>query len=176
MGKIVTVFGSSIPKPGEEEYETAYSLGKILGGSGISVCTGGYNGIMDAVSKGVTELGQEAIGITVDIFNASPSKYLTRNISTNSLQERLTILIETGDAFIILPGGTGTMLELSLVWEHLNKRLMKQKPVACFGEMWKPIVSAMEKRIKLEKRRTDLIKCSDDIVICADYIITSLRS
>jgi len=172
MGKIVTVFGSSIPKSGDEEYETAYSLGKILGGNGISVCTGGYQGIMDAVSKGAAELGQEAIGITVDIFNATPSKFLTRNISTNSLQERLAILIETGDAFIILPGGTGTMLELSLVWEYLNKGLMTEKPAACVGEMWKPIVSTMEKRIELEERKTNLIKCFDDITICADYIIS----
>ncbi|MCB9247843.1 MAG: hypothetical protein H6613_04515 [Ignavibacteriales bacterium] len=53
--KTVTVFGSSMPKPGEEEYENAYLIGKLLAQKGFNVCTGGAQGIMDAVSKGAVE-------------------------------------------------------------------------------------------------------------------------
>ena len=70
---------------GDEEYETAYRLGKLIGKTGFNVCSGGFQGIMDAVSKGVTENGGDAIGVTVNLFSADPSKYLTKEIKCNSL-------------------------------------------------------------------------------------------
>jgi uncharacterized protein (TIGR00730 family) len=174
MRKTVTVFGSSIPLPGEKEYEDGYKLGQILAKNNLNVCTGGNHGIMDAVSKGAAENGSEAIGITMNKFKVDASKYLTKQISTSSLFERINKLIDHGDAYIILNGGTGTLLELSTVWEFFNKSLINQKPVACYGGMWKIIVDEMEKRIVLEKRKTELIKCFDNLDECADYIISRL--
>ena len=173
--KFITVFGSSIPKPGDEEYTTAYNLGKNLASHGLNVCTGGFQGIMDAVSKGATECGGEAIGVTLDIYNAVASKYLTKQISCRSLTERLQNLIEIGDAYIVLQGGTGTLLELSLVWEYMNKNMIDIKPFACHSTMWKQIVDVMEKQIQKEKRKTGLLMCFDNIDECAEYIITSLK-
>lgn len=175
MSKIVTVFGSSMPRPGEEEYETAYILGKILGENGFSVCTGGYQGIMDAVSKGVVEKGHEAIGITVNIFGAKVSEHLTKNVECNSLFERIEKLISYGNAFIILRGGTGTLLELSVLWEMINKNLLDEKLVACHGEMWKPIISTIDDRMKFEGRIHGMIFHSNNIQQCADYIISKLK-
>ncbi len=174
--KTVTIFGSSIPKPGELEYDQAYLLGKYLGDNGFDVCSGGYQGIMDAVSKGALEAGARAIGVTVDIFGAMPSKYLTQEIETDSLFERLNNLLGIGDAYIVLPGGTGTMLELTLVWEKMNKALIAEKPFACIGNIWKNIVVEMEKRIALEKRRGGLIKCFNNVETCADFIMKKLSS
>jgi len=170
----VTVFGSSLPREGDEEYEDGYKLGKLLGHSGLSLCTGGYQGIMDAVSKGASEERVEVYGITVDIFNASPSKFLTKEIEAPTLQNRLEKLVEFGDAYIVLPGGTGTLLELSLVWEYFNKGLINSKPFATVGEMWKPVVREMEKRITYEQRRTGLLKSFDTVEECAEYVINSL--
>lgn len=175
MRKTVTIFGSSIPRPGDAEYDSAFRLGKILGENNINVCTGGFHGIMDAASKGASEAGTEAIGVTVNLFRALPSKYLTKEIRCSSLFERLEKLIELGDAYIILNGGTGTLLELSLVWESINKNLIAEKPCASVGFMWNDIVSAMEKQIEREKRKTGLIKCFDDVENCADYIIKSIQ-
>jgi uncharacterized protein (TIGR00725 family) len=73
--KFVTVFGSSIPRPGDEEYENAYRLGKLLAEKNLNVCSGGFHGIMDAVSKGAFENGAETVGVTLDIYNALPSKF-----------------------------------------------------------------------------------------------------
>ncbi len=171
MKKTVTILGSSIPLPGDAEYESASRLGLILGRNNFNVCSGGFRGIMDAVSKGATEAGAEAIGVTVDIFNARPSEYLTSEIKCHTLFERLEKLIELGDAYIILNGGTGTLLELALVWESINKNLITQKPCAAVGPMWKGIIAGMEKQIERERRNTGLIKCFDDVEDCADYII-----
>lgn len=168
--KIITVFGSSMPKPGEEEYESAYKLGRLLGEKGFNVCTGGYQGIMDAISKGASEFGVKVIGVTVDIFGAVPSKYLTQNIEFNNLFERINKLVELGAGFIILRGGTGTLVELSIVWELVNKGLMSSKPICCHGEMWKPIVEVINKRMKFEGRNTEIVKHFDSIENCANYI------
>ncbi len=173
--KFVTVFGSSIPKIGEQEYETAYVLGCLLGKSGINVCTGGYQGTMDAVSKGCNESGGEAVGVTLDIYNAVPSKYLTEEIKCHTLFERLKNLIEIGNAFIVLQGGTGTLVELSLVWEYMNKNMIEEKPFACHGMLWNEIVPVMEKQIEKEKRKTGLLKCFSDVESCAQYIVEKLK-
>lgn len=173
--KTITVFGSSLPKAGEREYEDAYKIGKLLAKNGYNVCTGGFQGTMDAVSKGAKENGTEAIGITVPLFNAKPSKYLTKEIQCNTLFQRLETLIEYADGFIILPGGTGTLLELSLVWESINKNLIEEKPIACLGEMWNSIIAPMEVRIKFEKRKEKLIKCLKDVDEIIDFISKNVK-
>ena len=130
---------------------------------------------MDAVSKGATEKGASAIGVTIDIYSAIPSKYLTKEIKCHSLFERLKNLIEIGDAYVVLQGGTGTLLELALVWEYMNKGIIEEKPFACHSSMWKNIAAIMENQITKEKRKTGLIKSFDDINDCAEFIIKSLE-
>ena len=171
----ITVFGSSKPLPGEEEYKTAYRLGQLIGETGFSVCTGGYQGVMDAVSKGASESNVDVIGVTVDIFSAMPSQHLTKEILCDSLFERIQKLIEIGDAYIILRGGTGTLVELSIAWELINKKLNKEKPIACHGEMWKQIVNVMEDRIKLEGRKTGFVKCYNNIEDSLGYVKSHLQ-
>lgn len=172
--KTITVFGSSMPKPGDEEYESAYKLGRLLGENGYNVCTGGYQGIMDAVSKGASEFGVEVFGVTVDIFGAVPSKYLTQNIEFNNLFDRINKLIELGDGFIILRGGTGTLVELSIVWEMVNKKLMNSKPICCHGEMWKPIVEEINRRMEFEARNTEIVKHFSSVENCSQYIFEEI--
>ncbi len=158
MNKTVTIFGSSLPKQGEFEYESAYKIASELAQNGFNICSGGNSGIMEAVSKAANEKGTEAIGVTVNIFNAKPNHYLTTEIKCNTLFRRIDKLIEYGDAFVILPGGTGTLLELSAIWELFNKNVIKEKPVASIGKMWKTIITEMEERIIKEKRKRNLIK------------------
>ncbi len=71
MNKTITVFGSSQPKEGNEEFNSAYKLGILLAKNNFNVCTGGFQGIMNAVSKGAVENGAEAIGVTVDLWRRS---------------------------------------------------------------------------------------------------------
>ena len=168
--KTITIFGSSIPQIGDKEYADAYFIGKELAKSGFNICSGGSLGIMDAVSKAAYEEGRSAIGVTVKIFDSKSSKYLTQEIKCETLFERLDNLITIGDAFVVLPGGTGTMLELSLVWELLNKNVMNIKPFVCLGEMWKGIVDLMEERVISEGRVKGLIKNFADPNEIVQYI------
>lgn len=168
--KIVTIFGSSLPEEGNQEFEAAYKLGSLLAEKGFSICCGGYKGIMEAVSKGAVENGAKAIGITLNYEQKSPNKYLTENIRCGSLFERITKLIEYGNAYIVLQGGTGTLLELAAVWEYMNKNLLPVKPIACHSLMWKEIGKIIDKQIEKEKRVMGLVKYFDEIEDIVKYI------
>lgn len=169
--RTITIFGSSLPLPGDADYEIAYRLAKKLAVNGFNICSGGSLGIMDAVSRGASEEGKEAIGVTVSIFKTPSTKYLTKEIKCNTLYERLENLITNANGFIILPGGTGTLLELALIWELLNKEVMQYKPIACIGSIWEKIVGEMEERVRHEKRREGLVKCFGSLDEVADYFI-----
>ncbi len=176
MKKTVTVFGSAMPEQGSREYSEAYELGKLLGAGNLNVCSGGYGGIMDAVSRGAVEAGSEATGITVRSFGRKPSRWLTINIICDSLVERISRLVEYADAFIILPGGTGTLLEVAYIWEFMNKNFMDSKPAAASGKLWKSVISEVNKRLEEEMKETNRILCFNTTPEAGNYIINSLKS
>ncbi|HEY6438116.1 MAG TPA: LOG family protein [Ignavibacteriaceae bacterium] len=170
MKKIVTIFGSSKPVANEAQYFTAYNLGKQLALNGFDVCTGGFNGIMEAASKGAVECGAEAIGVTVNLWSSRLNQYVTKEITCKTLFERIDKLIELGDGFVILQGGTGTLLELAAVWEYFNKGLIDQKPIACHSKIWKTIVSEMNEQMKLEGRNFEMVKTFDSTEEIVNYL------
>ena len=174
MNKTITVFGSSKPVETDEQYKLAYELGVLLAKKGFDVCTGGFFGIMEAVSKGAVENGGEAIGVTVNNWGPDGNKYLTKEIKCSSLFERINKLIETGDGFVILQGGTGTLLELAAVWELSNKGIMDNKPIACHSSMWEEITSVMNEQMKLEGRDADLVKSFNTIGEIVDFLLQEL--
>jgi len=170
MKKTITVFGSSQPREGDEEYYTAYKTGCLLAKKGFNVCTGGFLGTMEAVSKGANEHGAEVIGVTVDFWSREPNRFITKELKCNDLLGRVNKLIELGDAFIVLQGGTGTLLELAAVWELVNKGLMDHKPILCHSSMWQGIVSIMNIQMKNEGRDTELVKTFESVEEIVDNI------
>ena len=174
MAKTITVFGSSKPIAGDEQYLKGYELGKKLGEKGFNVCTGGFKGIMEAVSKGANEMNVDAIGVTVDTWGRMPNKYLTKEIKCNSLFERVQKLIELGDGFVVLQGGTGTLLELAAVWELCNKNIMDLKPVACHSSMWKEIIAIINLQMEKEGRDTETVKSFENINEIVAYLKSNL--
>ncbi|PIW69333.1 MAG: DNA-binding protein [Ignavibacteriales bacterium CG12_big_fil_rev_8_21_14_0_65_30_8] len=170
MKRTITVFGSSLPIEGEEQFIFAEELGKELALNNFDVCTGGFAGIMNAVSKGATLNGGKAIGVTVNLWNAKPSKYLTEEIKCKTLFERIEKLVSLGDGYVVLQGGTGTMLELTVVWEFINKGMLNEKPIVTHSNMWKEIVEIMEKQIKLEKRKQGLVKSFNTAKDITNYL------
>ncbi len=169
--KTAAVFGSAFPKAGEAEYEFAYQLGRALGQNGINVCSGGYLGIMEAVSKGVAEEGAKAIGVTLNFFNYDHNKYITDEIRTESLFDRIKVLMDIGDAYIILKGGTGTLLELAAVWECVNKEFIPAKLIIADQDFWHPLTALMDDRMRFENRKTGIVISFNNI----DDIINSIK-
>jgi uncharacterized protein (TIGR00730 family) len=138
--KIITVFGSSRPRDGDSHYALALDLGAQLASRGFTVCSGGYGGVMEAVSRGAKEAGGNTVGITAEFFSAHANAWVDEVIPVKTWQERLFALIERASGYVACPGGTGTLVELAVVWEMLNKRVMPPKPFVIVGDFWQPII------------------------------------
>jgi uncharacterized protein (TIGR00730 family) len=139
--KIVTVFGSSRPREGEADYEEARVLGRSLAKHGFAVCSGGYGGVMEAVSRGAKEAGGKTYGVTAEFFKgAKLNSWIDTEVSVKTWEERLFELIRIADGFVACKGGTGTLVELAVVWEMLNKSVMNGKPLAVLGDFWRPVL------------------------------------
>ena len=138
--KIVTVFGSSRPREGDAEYEEARALGKALAMRGLAVCSGGFGGVMEGVSRGAKENGGKTYGVTAEFFKRRANAWVDTEVRMNTWEERLFELIRLADGFAVCKGGTGTLVELAVVWEMLNKSVMTGKPIAVVGDFWQPIL------------------------------------
>lgn len=174
MKKVITIFGSSKPVENDEQYVIAYNISKKIAQNGFNICSGGFKGIMEAVSKGAIDGGAEAIGVTVNLWGGSANRFVTKEIKCITLFERINKLIEMGDGYLILQGGTGTLLELAAVWELINKGLLKSKPVVCHSSLWKSIVKEMKKQMELEGRSTDLVKALDTPEEIVEYLLKNI--
>jgi uncharacterized protein (TIGR00725 family) len=139
-GTIITVFGSSRPREGEADYEEARALGRALARSGFAVCSGGYGGVMAGVSRGAKEAGGKTYGVTAEFFFAKVNPWVDVEVRVTTWQERLFELIRLANGFVACKGGTGTLVELAVVWEMLNKSVMIAKPFAALGDFWYPII------------------------------------
>jgi uncharacterized protein (TIGR00730 family) len=138
--KIVTVFGSSRPREGDSHYTQAQALGASLAAQGIIVCSGAYGGVMEAVSRGAKDAGGRTIGVTAQFFKSRANRWIDQEIRVKTWQDRLFELIKRGKGYVACPGGTGTLVELAVVWEMLNKGAMAGKPLVVLGDFWQPII------------------------------------
>lgn len=147
--KVIAVFGSSRSLPGEPEYEAAVALGRLLAEAGLGVTNGGYAGLMEAVSRGAAEAGGTVVGVTVPPMfpdRRGGNAYLTSEITTSSLTERIHVMSETASASIVLGGSIGTMTELMVVWNDAfiaTLRGQPPRPIVALRDAWEPTVSAL---------------------------------
>ena len=152
--KTVTIFGSSLPRENSPAYVEARRLGEILAKAGFAVCNGGYAGLMEATARGAREAGGHTIGITCSIWPAKTNAWIAEEVRTSSFPERLMTLIERGDAYIVLPGGTGTLAELALAWEMMNKSSLSptvggRKPLLVMAPYWLPVIDCLKQEAQL---------------------------
>ena len=145
---VVTVFGSSRIERDSPEYQEAYELGRLLAEHGYVVCNGGYSGTMEAVSRGCKEAGGRTIGVTVEVFGRlAPNEYIDEEIGTASLLMRLDRLTAMADAYIVLKGGIGTLLEMALVWNLRLMHVYPDKPIILLGPAWRRAVEALSEQL-----------------------------
>lgn len=139
----ITVFGGSQPKEGDAAYMEAQTLGRLLAERGHAVLTGGYIGTMEAVSRGASEAGGHVIGVTCeDIENwrkVSANRWVKEERRRKTLLERLQVLIEDCDVAIALPGGPGTLTEISLMWNLMIIQALHRRPLILVGDGWQSV-------------------------------------
>lgn len=144
MDKIITIFGSGEANLDKSFYKETEQIGKTLAEKGYSICCGGYRGTMEAVCKGAKSVNGKTIGITIDYPGSKPNEFIDENVVMPNWVERLMELIAIGDAYVVLKGGSGTMVEISSVIEMMNKKIMKEKPVIFYRDYWKKVVDTLK--------------------------------
>ncbi|MCQ9207023.1 MAG: LOG family protein [Omnitrophica bacterium] len=165
--KRVCVFGS-YRDLGPKRKEDIVKLGRLLAKKGFEVVSGGFGGTMEDVSRGAKEAGGKTVGITYykwqNLPYKRPNKYIDKEIKTKNIFERIETMARKSDFFIVLPGGTGTMLELAACLELVNKGLMEPKPIIALGTYWKSVLERLaEEPVLSEKARASLsaLSCRD---------------
>jgi hypothetical protein len=158
MSKVITLFGSSRPREDHPDYVLARTTGRLLAEAGFAVCNGGYLGTMEAGARGAREAGGHTIGVTLAHLSSPPNAYIREEIRAASLWDRLRILMERGDAYVVFRGSTGTLLELAAVWEAVNKGMMREKPILILGPFWRSTVETVLAELR-EEGRSSGVRC-----------------
>lgn len=135
IGPAVTVFGSARTKPEDPIYHKAEECGKRLVNAGFTVITGGGPGIMEAASKGAYEAGGKSIGLNITLpMEQTPNAYQTHELTFRYFFVRKVMFVKYAHAFIIFPGGFGTMDEFFESMTLIQTMKIKSFPVVCVGK------------------------------------------
>ncbi len=182
---VVTIFGSASPEPGDADYRLAYDVGLAVSEAGFIVCNGGRFGTMEASARGAKEAtssplptDKRTIGVIASgLGHREANRWIDTVITTDSLVDRLLRLVALGDGFIVLPGGTGTLLELAAVWEFLAKGLMTRKPLIVVGPFWEEAIATVVRQLRSEGRESglNLIQTAADPAACVRHLRAQLE-
>jgi uncharacterized protein (TIGR00730 family) len=171
----VAIFGNSQSKAGNWDYDTAELVGKLLAQSGIDIITGGFGGVMESAMKGADKYPVEKIGVTVpNLPNRTVNSYVNPEIIADTYLQRTEKLIELADGYIIMPGGSGTLLELAAVWALKERGLLGNKPIVCLGELWLEVIQTMGFYSERMLETTDLIVFADTAQEAVEAIVNKL--
>lgn len=167
--KTVTIFGSSLPGEGSTAYLEAQRLGRLLAEAGYAVCNGGYGGLMEATARGAREAGGHTIGITCVLWSRPANPWIVEEVRAETFSERLMTLLARGDAYIVLPGGTGTLAELALAWEMMNKSSLSEtvggrKPLLVMAPYWQPVIDCLQQEGQLNEGDPGWVAAAMEIV------------
>jgi uncharacterized protein (TIGR00730 family) len=132
--RAVTIFGSARSQPGDPEYQFAYELSRAIARAGYAVITGGGPGIMEAANKGARDGGGESVGVAIELPTEKPNPYITRMLSFRYFFVRKVMFVKYSQAFVILPGGFGTLDELFESITLVQTRKVQPFPVILAGD------------------------------------------
>jgi uncharacterized protein (TIGR00730 family) len=164
----VSIFGSARTRPGDPYYEKAEKLARLLAESGFSVITGGGPGIMEAGNKGAAATGGQSVGMNIRLpHEQTPNSYANISIDYKYFFIRKVMFVKYAVAYVILPGGFGTMDELFEALTLIQTKRIKAFPVILMGgEYWKGLVDWLRETMlhnnKISACDIDLFQVIDD--------------
>jgi len=164
----ISIFGSARVKPGDPYYEKTVVLSRLLAQEGFSVITGGGPGIMEAANKGAAEGGGKSVGMNIRLpFEQTPNPYANIRIDYKYFFIRKVMFVKYAMAYIILPGGFGTLDELFEALTLIQTKRIKSFPVILMGsEYWKGLIDWMKKtmmrELMIEKNDLNYFQVIDD--------------
>jgi uncharacterized protein (TIGR00730 family) len=166
----VTIFGSARIAPNTFAYDEVKRLAKAITEMGGDVVTGGGPGLMLAANEGAAsnKTHEGSIGIRVDLpFEQEVNPFVQKVYEHQTFFTRLHHFVLASDAFVVTPGGIGTLLEASMIWQLLQVRHIKDTPLIFVGKMWNDLVEWVKKH--MINGEAPLINPDDiSIAVCLD--------
>lgn len=167
-GPCVTIFGSARVKPGTRYYEMARKMGAACARLGFTVMTGGGPGIMQAANQGSYEIGGRSIGVNIELpFEQDLNPYVQRAITMRYFFTRKVVLVKYSYAFIVLPGGVGTMDEMFETMTLIQTGKLKGFPIILMGrDYWQPLMDFVHRMVEegmISPDDPELIFFTDDV-------------
>jgi uncharacterized protein (TIGR00730 family) len=172
----ISVFGGSQSREGDSDYADGIELGRLLAERGHIVLTGGYIGMMEAVSRGAREAGGHVIGVTCeDIETWRPIKanaFVMEEVRKKTLAERLHTLIHESDAALALPGGPGTLTEISLMWNLMSVESLHRRPLILIGDGWQSVFDQFFKGLDayVPAHQREILRFAKDVQTAVDFL------
>ena len=177
IGPCITVFGSARFKEDHKFYTAARELGKRISQLGFVTMTGGGPGIMEAANRGAYENGGISVGCNIQLpFEQQPNPYMNRSITFEHFFVRKVLLVKYSYAFIILPGGFGTMDEFFETLTLIQTKTITQFPMVLFGkeyykELW-DVLEHMAENGSVAREDLSLVLLTDDVDEAMNHIRT----
>ena len=177
VGSCITVFGSARFKEDNEHYQAAREMGSRIADLGLTTMTGGGPGIMEAANRGAFENNGYSVGCNIQLpFEQKPNKYMHKSITFEHFFVRKVLLIKYSYAFIIMPGGFGTMDEFFETLTLVQTKSINQFPIVLFGkeyyrELW-DYLGLMAEKGTITPADLKLVLLTDDIDEAIKHIKT----
>tara|TARA_B100001250_G_scaffold82964_1_gene68453 strand:- start:1191 stop:1874 length:684 start_codon:yes stop_codon:yes gene_type:complete len=180
IGPCISIFGSARTKKSNPYYKDAITIARKLTQKGYGIITGGGPGIMEAANKGAKEGGGESVGLNIDLpFEQTPNKYIDyeKSIDFNYFFVRKVMFVKYAQAFVILPGGVGTLDELFETITLIQTEKIQKIPIILYGsEYWEGLLdwlktTVLEKEKCINKSDFDnfvLLDSIDDVIKVID--------
>ena len=182
IGKAVSVFGSARTPPGHPDYVAGEQIGAALARAGYAVITGGGPGAMEAVNKGCCEAGGTSVGLGIELpFEQSINDWVDIGINFRYFFARKTMFVKYAQAFVVMPGGFGTMDELFEALVLVQTGKVTSFPVVLYdSSYWSGLLLWLEQTMAREKKINeadlDLIQLTDDVDEIVDIVRSSERT
>jgi predicted Rossmann-fold nucleotide-binding protein len=147
LNKVIAAFGSSRISQGDARFSDVELLSQKLGQAGWHGLVGGHQGMMAAFSQGITAASGHVTGITLEVFPTPPHNSLSEEKRASDFFERMQILIEQPAAYLVLPGGLGTLAEFAMTWDLLAIKILEPRPLLVYGACWQPLIDMMQQQL-----------------------------
>lgn len=181
VGPCVTVFGSARFQPGSQYYEMAREVGRRIAGLNLTTMTGGGPGIMEAANRGAREGGGRSIGCNIILpMEQKPNEYVDKWIEFRYFFVRKVMLVKYSDAFVVLPGGFGTMDELFEALTLVQTNKIPGFPVVLMGvTYWTPMIDFLRQTMlgagAISADDLSLLTLTDSPEVAAEHILRGAR-
>ncbi|WP_375476939.1 TIGR00730 family Rossman fold protein [uncultured Jatrophihabitans sp.] len=181
LSAAVAVFGSARTSPDSPEYAAARELGAKLAQAGYAVITGGGPGIMEAANRGASEAGGTSVGLGIELpFEQRLNDWVDVGINFRYFFARKTMFVKYAQAFVIMPGGFGTLDEMFEALTLVQTRKVTRFPVILYGtDYWAGLVDWLRSAVlaggKINELDLDLVHVTDDVDEVVARIVESMR-